>query len=77
MVLVGAGWLLGIGVGYGLGLVIMGTINDAFHVDFSLRYPLWPLGVALVVGLAVAGLAMARPLRRASRLATNDALRYQ
>ncbi len=76
-VLVCVGWLLGIGVGWLLGRLLMGTINRAFHVSWPLRYPWWSIAVALVVSLAVAAAALARPLARASRLPPSDALRYQ
>jgi putative ABC transport system permease protein len=75
--LVVLGWLVGTGVGYVLARVILGVINDAFHVDFGLRYPLWPLGAALAVALAVVGLAMVRPLTKASRIPASEALRYE
>ena len=75
--LVVAGWFVGIGVGYLVGRIVLGFVNDAFHVEFGLRYPFWPLGVALVMVLAVAGLALSRPLALASRLSPSEVLRYE
>jgi putative ABC transport system permease protein len=77
VVLVVAGWVLGIVVGRVLGGWMMATVNDAFHVEFPLRYPVWPMGVALVVALVIAALALWRPLKRAGELPPGDALRYQ
>ena len=77
IVLVVAGWIAGIAVGYLVGRIVLRFVNDAFHVDFALRYPPWPPGVALVVVLAVAGLALSRPLARASRLSPSEVLRYE
>ena len=76
-VLVIVGWLLGIGAGWLLGRLLLGTINRAFHVSWPLRYPWWPIAVALLVSLVVAMAALARPLARVSRLPPSDALRYQ
>ena len=75
--LVAVGWLIGIGVGYVLGRIILGALNDSFNVTFTLRYPLWPLAAALVVTLAIALIVVRRPLRRASRLPPSVALRYE
>jgi putative ABC transport system permease protein len=77
LVLVVGGWVIGIGVGYLVGRVAVRFVNNAFDVDIGLRYPLWPLGVALVSTLAVAGLALTLPLRRAGRLPPSVALRYE
>ena len=57
--------------------LILAVVNDAFHVTFPMKYPAWPLGIALAAALLVAALALARPLRRASRLPPSEALRYQ
>jgi putative ABC transport system permease protein len=75
--LVVGGWLIGIGVGYVVGRIILGALNDSFNVTFTLRYPLWPLAAALVVTLLVALIVVRRPLRRASRLPPSRALRYE
>ena len=77
MVLVTVGWMAGIVVGYGLARVILGAFNNAFHVSFALEFPLWPLGVALVLALCVSAVALILPLRRASHLSASAALRYQ
>ncbi len=71
------GWLAGIGVGYVLGRVVLHFMGNAFHTSFALRFPLWPLGVALVMTLGVALLVLHFPLRRACRLQPGEALRYE
>ena len=71
------GWLGGVGVGYVLGRVVLHFIGDAFHTSFALRFPLWPLGVALAMTVVVALLVLHFPLRRACRLQPGDALRYE
>ncbi len=77
VVLVVLGWMLGIAVGYGIARIILRAMNDAFEVSFSLRYPLWPLGAALVVTLLVALLVIRGPLRRAGEMPPSAALRYE
>jgi putative ABC transport system permease protein len=77
LVLALLGWLGGIGVGYVLGRVVLHYIGNAFHTSFGLRFPLWPLGVALVITLVVALLVLQVPLRRACRLQAGEALRYE
>ena len=71
------GWLGGIGVGYVLGRVLVHFIGDAFHTSFALRFPLWPLAVALVTTVVAAVLVLHFPLRRACRLQPGEALRYE
>jgi putative ABC transport system permease protein len=71
------GWLGGIGVGYVLGRVVLHFIGNAFHTSFGLRFPVWPLGVALLMTLIVAFLVLQVPLRRACRLQAGEALRYE
>jgi putative ABC transport system permease protein len=77
LVLALLGWLGGIGVGYVLGQVVLHFIGNAFHTSFALRFPLWPLGVALLTTLAIALLVLQLPLRRACRLQAGEALRYE
>jgi putative ABC transport system permease protein len=77
LVLALLGWLGGIGVGYVLGRVVLHFIGNAFHTSFALLFPLWPLGVALVITLVVALLVLQLPLRRACRLQAGEALRYE
>jgi putative ABC transport system permease protein len=71
------GWLGGIVVGYVLGRVVIHFIGNAFHTTFALRFPLWPLGVALLTTIVVALLVLQIPLRRACRLQPGEALRYE
>lgn len=71
------GWLAGIGVGYVLGRVVLHFIGNSFHTSFALRFPLWPLGVALVMTVVVALAVLQIPLRRACRLQPGEALRYE
>jgi len=75
--LVVLGWLTGIVVGYAIGRIIIKTLSDRFDVAFVLRYPLWPIVVALAVTLLVALLVLHWPLRRASKLPPSRALRYE
>ena len=75
--LVVLGWLIGIAVGYLVGRIILGALNESFNVTFTQRYPLWPLAAALVVTLVVALIVVRRPLRRAGRLPPSEALRYE
>ena len=75
--LVVAGWLLGIAVGYVIARIVLRAMNDAFDVSFTLRYPAWPMLVALVLTLVVAAAVLRRPLRRAGRLSPSTALRYE
>ncbi len=77
LVLALLGWFGGIGVGYALGRVVIHFIGDAFHTSFALRFPVWPLVVALVMTVVVALLVLHFPLRRACRLQPGDALRYE
>ena len=77
VVLVVLGWLAGIAVGYLIARIILRAMSDAFNVSCALRYPLWPIAVALVLTLIVAIIVVRRPLRRAGRLPPSYALRYE
>jgi putative ABC transport system permease protein len=71
------GWLIGIPVGYALAKVIVWFFGRALHTSLSLLFPLW-LPIAAVVGvIVVARLTLRPPLRRAVRMCTGDALRYE
>jgi putative ABC transport system permease protein len=71
------GWLGGIAVGYVLGRVVIHFIGNAFHTSFELRFPLWPLAVALLTTVIAALLVLHFPLRRACRLQPGEGLRYE
>ncbi len=71
------GWSTGIVVGYAIGRIIIKSLSDSFDVAFVLRYPLWPIVLALVVTLLLALMVLHLPLRRASRLPPSRALRYE
>ncbi len=71
------GWLGGIAVGYVLGRVVIHFIGNAFHTSFELRFPLWPLAVALLTTAIAAVFVLHFPLRRACRLQPGEGLRYE
>ncbi len=77
VVLVVLGWMAGIAVGYVIARIILRALNNAFGVSFALRYPLWPMAVALVLTLMIAMVVVRRPLRRAGKLPPSVALRYE
>ncbi len=71
------GWLAGIPIGYALARLILWVFERRFEAAFTFRFPLWPIGVSLVVTLLVTLLVMRVPLRRVVRMPPGTALRYE
>ncbi len=71
------GWVAAIPTGYAIGFLLTRLLGTGFGVDFSLRFPLWPLPVALLATLAISSLVVMLPVRRAVRLRPGVALRYE
>ncbi len=71
------GWLIGIPVGYLLARLILWVLESRFDAAFDLMFPLWPIGVALLVTLLVAMIVVRLPLRRILRMPPGAALRYE
>ncbi len=71
------GWLMAIPLGYLVSVVLIELLGNSFNVDFAIRYPLWPLPIALVATLVVAILVVMPPVRRAVRLRPGMALRCE
>jgi ABC-type lipoprotein release transport system permease subunit len=71
------GWLAGIPIGYALARLILWVFERRFEAAFTFRFPLWPIGVSLVVTLVVTLLVMRVPLRRVVRMPPGTALRYE
>jgi putative ABC transport system permease protein len=72
-----AGWLIGIPVGYVLARIIVWFFGRALHTSFSVLFPPWLPLVALAGVVIMARLTLRPPLRRAARMSTGDALRYE
>ncbi len=71
------GWVAAIPIGYAVGSLLTWLLSDGFGVDFTLRFPMWPLPVALAATLVLATLVVRLPVRRAVRLRPGTALRYE
>lgn len=71
------GWLIGIPVGYLLARLVLWVLESRFDAAFDLMFPLWPIGVALLVTLLVAMIVVRLPLRRILRMPPGVALRYE
>jgi putative ABC transport system permease protein len=71
------GWLVGIPIGYGLARLILWVFERRFDAAFTFRFPLWPIGVSLVLTVVVTLLVMELPLRRVVRMRPGAALRYE
>ncbi len=71
------GWLAGIPIGYVLARFILWVFERRFDAAFTFRFPLWPIGVALVVTVALTVAVIRLPLRRITRMPTGNALRYE
>jgi putative ABC transport system permease protein len=71
------GWLVGVPVGYLFARLILWVLEDRFDADFALVYPLWTIGVALLVTVAATLLVIRLPMRRVLRMQPGTALRYE
>ncbi len=71
------GWLIGIPIGYALARLILWVFERRFDAAFSFRFPLWPIGVSLVVTLLATLIVIRFPLRRAIGMPPGAALRYE
>ena len=71
------GWLFGIPIGYVIARFILWVFEQRFDAAFDFAFPLWPIGVALVVTIVMTLLVIRPPLRRVVRLQPGAALRYE
>jgi len=72
-----AGWLVGIPLGYGIGLYINNIFYDLMGVEMTLFYPVNNILISLAVVIIMTLLVMQGPLWRATHIKPGDALRYQ
>ena len=71
------GWLLGIPLGYAIARFILWVFEQRFDAAFEFSFPLWPIGVGLVVTITMTLLVIRIPLRRVIRMMPGAALRYE
>ena len=71
------GWLFGIPIGYVLARFILWVFERRFDAGFDFTFPLWPIGVALVVTVVTTLLVIRLPLHRVVRMQPGTALRYE
>jgi putative ABC transport system permease protein len=71
------GWLLGIPIGYLIARFMLWVFEQRFDAAFDFTFPIWPVGLALVITIAMTLLVIRLPLRRVVRMAPGDALRYE
>lgn len=71
------GWLAAIPLGYLIATILIKLLSNSFDVTFAVRFPLWPLPLALVATLLIAAVVVLLPVRRAVRLRPGVALRYE
>jgi putative ABC transport system permease protein len=71
------GWLAAIPIGYVIGLLLLELLGRGFGVEFDLRYPWWPLLVALAATAVITAVVVTPPVRRAVRMRPGTALRYE
>jgi putative ABC transport system permease protein len=71
------GWLLGIPLGYAIARFVLWVFEQRFDAAFEFSFPLWPIGVALVITIAMTLLVIRIPLRRVIRMMPGVALRYE
>lgn len=76
LVLAIGGWLLGIPLGYALTRLIVRLVWEIVDIRLPVVFPLANIPIALAGTVALALLVLALPVRRATRLAPGDALRY-
>ena len=71
------GWLLGIPLGYAIARFILWVFEQRFDAAFEFSFPLWPIGVGLVVTITMTLLVIRIPLRRVIRMMPGAALAYE
>ncbi|MDH3731513.1 MAG: FtsX-like permease family protein, partial [Acidimicrobiia bacterium] len=71
------GWLAAIPLGYLIATILIKLLSNSFDVTFAVRFPLWPLPLALIATLLIGTLVVLLPVRRAVRLRPGVALRYE
>ena len=67
----------GIPIGYVLARFILWVFERRFDAAFTFQFPLWPIGVALVVTVVLTTAVIRLPLRRITRMSAGNALRYE
>ena len=76
LVLVLAGWLLGIPLGYAILQALTWLVEQIVNFDLPVVFPLVNVPITLVGTVVLALLIMLLPVRRAARFRPGDALRY-
>jgi putative ABC transport system permease protein len=71
------GWLIGVPVGYVFARLILWVLEERFGAAFVLDYPLWTIGIALLVTVVATLLVIRLPVRRVLRMQPGAALRYE
>jgi len=71
------GWLLGIPIGYTVARFILWVFEQRFDAAFDFTFPIWMIGVALIVTIVMTLLVIRLPLRRVIRMRPGAALRYE
>jgi predicted lysophospholipase L1 biosynthesis ABC-type transport system permease subunit len=77
VLLAAAGWALGVPVGWLIYEGLLAFVKHDFGVQARVVYPAIAPPVALVAVIAVTLLVIRPPLRRATRIQADGALRYQ
>jgi ABC-type antimicrobial peptide transport system permease subunit len=77
MALVVIGWVFGVLLGWVLMILLLVFIQHDLGVQTPAVYPIASLPIALVVLLAVTAIVIRAPIRRATRIRSGAALRYQ
>lgn len=70
------GWLIGLGVGYGLARLFVGALAATLF-EFTFRFPPDLLGLSLLFALLLALIASIAPALAAANLKTIEAIRYE
>jgi hypothetical protein len=77
VLLAAAGWAFGVSVGWLIYEGLLAFVKHDFGVQARVVYPAIAPPVALVAVIAVTLLVIRPPLRRATRIQADGALRYQ
>jgi putative ABC transport system permease protein len=73
-----AGWVLSVPLGWLIGRTLTLVVTELFNFgSVPFTFPLWYVPIALVATIALAGIVVVPPVRRAARLKPGDALRYE